>query len=147
MGNIKRYQLWKREKGPFYCYTFHGFLLLLEPLLPRYISYEGVMPIREGQEANFFLSEKTYVTAFVDGEFEGEPLRKSLQDVVLFSKEANNKLDWNEDFKGKPFRIQYAGFIEGAEETLVEDTTGATYLKVVEPVEENAMITLLKKVK
>lgn len=47
-------------------------------------------------------------------------------------KEANNKLDWNEDFKGKPFRIQYAGFIEGAEETLVEDTTGATYLKVVE---------------
>lgn len=55
-----------------------------------------------------------------------------MQDVVLFSKEANNKLDWNEDFKGKPFRIQYAGFIEGAEETLVEDTTGATYLKVVE---------------
>lgn len=51
---------------------------------------------------------------------------------MLFSKEANNKLDWNEDFKGKPFRIQYAGFIEGAEETLVEDTTGATYLKVVE---------------
>lgn len=132
MGNIKRYQLWKREKWAVLLLHLSWILIIAGAFVTRYISYEGVMPIREGQEANFFLSEKTYVTAFVDGEFEGEPLRKSLQDVVLFSKEANNKLDWNEDFKGKPFRIQYAGFIEGAEETLVEDTTGATYLKVVE---------------
>ena len=132
MGNIKRYQLWKREKWAVLLLHLSWILIIAGAFVTRYISYEGVMPIREGQEANFFLSEKTYLTAFVDGEFEGEPLRKSFQDVVLFSKEANNKLDWNEDFKGKPFRIQYAGFIEGAEETLVEDTTGATYLKVVE---------------
>ena len=45
----------------------------------RYIGYEGVMPIREGESTNKFLSEKTYLTVLVDGEHEGQALRKHLQ--------------------------------------------------------------------
>ena len=43
-------------------------LIILGAGVTRYIGYEGVMPIRENTSSNTFLSEKTYLTAIVDGE-------------------------------------------------------------------------------
>jgi hypothetical protein len=38
----------------------------------RYISYEGMMPIREGAAENQFYSDKTFLTVFVDGDYKGD---------------------------------------------------------------------------
>ena len=130
--NIKRYNLLKFSKWPVLMLHISWILIILGAFVTRYIGYEGVMPIRENLSSNSFLSEKTYLTAYVDGEVEGSLVRKKLQDNFLFSEHTNNKISWNYELKGQDFSIEYLDFIENAKEGLVEDENGKKYLKIVE---------------
>ena len=130
--NIKRYNLLKFSKWPVLMLHISWILIILGAFVTRYVGYEGVMPIRENLSSNSFLSEKTYLTAYVDGEVEGSLVRKKLQDNFLFSEHTNNKLSWNYELKGQDFSIEYLDFIENAKEGLVEDENGKKYLKIVE---------------
>ncbi|MGY5850887.1 cytochrome c biogenesis protein CcsA [Salegentibacter sp. F14] len=132
VGNIKRYQLYKREKWSSLLLHLSFILILLGAFVTRYISYEGVMPIREGETTNVFLSHKTFMTTFIDGEIEGEPRRRVLQEEVLFAPETENNYVLNTDFKGQPVKVEALDFIHGAEETLVPVEDGENYLKIVE---------------
>src|SRR5690606_12480959 len=58
LGNIKRYQLLKKEKWATLILHLAFVFILLGAFITRYISYEGVMPIREGAAENQILSEK-----------------------------------------------------------------------------------------
>ena len=132
LGNIKRYQLYKREKWSSLLLHLSFILILLGAFVTRYISYEGVMPIREGETTNVFLSEKTYLTTFIDGEIDGEPRRRVLQEAVLFAPETENNYELNTDFKGQPVTVEALEFIHGAQESLVPAEDGENYLKIVE---------------
>ena len=131
-GNIKRYRLLQWNKWPLLLLHASWILIIVGAGVTRYIGYEGVMPIREGELTNSFLTEKTYLTVFIDGEIDGEPRRKLLENDVLFSEAANNAFTWNSDFDNIPVSIRYVDFIKGAEEGLVEDPNGDVYLKIVE---------------
>ena len=130
--NIKRYNLLKFNKWPVLMLHVSWILIILGSLVTRYIGYEGVMPIRENTSSNTFLSEKTYLTILVDGEYKGEPARKKLQSDLLLSEHTNNYFKWNYDFSGQDFTIEYLDFIEDATEGLVEAKSGEKYLKIVE---------------
>ncbi|MDB4131435.1 cytochrome c biogenesis protein CcsA [Flavobacteriaceae bacterium] len=130
--NIKRYNLLKFNKWPVLMLHVSWILIILGSLVTRYIGYEGVMPIRENTSSNTFLSEKTYLTILVDGEYMGEPARKKLQSDLLLSEHTNNYFKWNYDFSGQDFTIEYLDFIEDATEGLVEAKSGEKYLKIVE---------------
>ena len=133
IGNINRYNLLKKEKWAILLLHLSWILIILGAFVTRYISFEGMMPIREGNTENVFYSDKTYLTVYVDGEINNEPKRKILEDDILVTTEAiKSNLPWNSDFNGQPFTISYAGFIEGAKEGLVEDSNGKEYLKIVE---------------
>jgi cytochrome c biogenesis factor len=55
-GNIKRYQLLKKEKWATLLLHIAFIFILLGAFITRYISYEGMMPIREGAaEIKFIL--------------------------------------------------------------------------------------------
>ena len=132
LGNIKRYRLLKWEKWPLLLLHLSWILIIVGAGVTRYIGYEGVMPIREGEASKQFLSEKTYLSVFIDGEMNGEPRRKLLEDDVLFARATNNAFSWKSDFNNIPVSISYVDFIKGAEEGLVEDVNGEMYLKIVE---------------
>lgn len=132
IGNIKRYNLHKREKWSTLLLHLAFILILIGAFITRYISYEGIMPIREGETTNKFLSEETYFTFFIDGEIDGQPRRRVLQDEVLFGPEVDNDYVLNTDFNGQPVTFELTNFIKGAEETLVPTEDGENYLKVVE---------------
>ena len=52
IGNIKRYQLHKKENWATLLLHLSFILIILGAFVTRYISYEGMMPIREGETAN-----------------------------------------------------------------------------------------------
>lgn len=132
-GNIFRYRLYRKEKWAVLLLHLSFVLILIGAFVTRYISHEGMMPIREGATENTFLSEKTFLTVYVDGEMEGEMKRKVLQEDILVTEQAiKSSLPWKTDFNGQPVKIEYAGFIDGAEEGLIEDENGEEYLKIVE---------------
>ena len=142
--NIKRYNLLKFNKWPVLMLHISWILIIVGAGVTRYIGYEGVMPIRENASSNSFLSEKTYLTAVVDGEVDGEVSRKMLKDDFLFSEHTNNDFSWNYDFKGQDFTIEYIDFIENAKEELIEDENGEKYLKIVEASKGNRHEHFLK---
>ncbi|GIM58820.1 cytochrome c biogenesis protein [Capnocytophaga canimorsus] len=137
IANIKRYNLLKRENWSVFLLHISWVFIIIGAFITRYISDEGIISLREGETADFYVSDRTYITAFVDGNYQGEGFRKTDQREVLFSKRAKNNYQWKSDFKGIPFDISYKDFIRGASEGFVEDPEGEYYLKIVETVGGN----------
>ncbi|MBQ4821313.1 cytochrome c biogenesis protein CcsA [Aquimarina sp. MMG016] len=131
-GNIFRYQLYKKEKWATLLLHLSFILIILGAFITRYISYEGVMPIREGETTSTFLSEKTYITIFLDGEIDGEPRRRIISEDLELAEATNNSFTINTDYNQQPITIQYKDYIMGAEMGLVENESGKNYLKIVE---------------
>lgn len=131
-GNMKRYQLNKKEKWATLLLHLSFILIIAGAFVTRYISFEGMMPIREGATENVFYSDKAYLTAYVDGEHEGEIRRRTFEKPLLLSPVTDNDFSIKKDFSGIPFEISYKDFILGAEEKITEDPKGKFYLKLVE---------------
>ena len=64
IGNIQRYQLYKKEKWATLTLHLSFILILIGAFVTRYISYEGMMPIREGETSSVFYSDKTLFNSF-----------------------------------------------------------------------------------
>ncbi|MCO6149304.1 cytochrome c biogenesis protein [Flavobacterium sp. NRK1] len=131
-GNIKRYSLHKKEKWATLLLHLSFIFIIAGAFVTRYISFEGMMPIREGATESRFYSDKTYLTVFVDGEHEGEMRRRTFEKNLLLSPVANNYFSMSKEFSGIPIEIEYKDFKLGAKETVVEDPKGIYYLKLVE---------------
>ena len=131
-GNIVRYKLYKREKWSSLLLHLAFIFILVGAFVTRYISYEGMMPIREGATENTFLSDKTYLTTFIDGEINGQPRRRVVENEVLLAPGASNEFSFNTDYNGQPVKLEIIDYIHGAEEGLVEDPQGENFLKIVE---------------
>ena len=132
IGNIKRYQLLKKEKWATLLLHLAFVFIIAGAFITRYISFEGMMPIREGAAENQFYSDKTFLTLFVDGEYKGEMKRRVFEKPLLLSPLTNNNFTMKGDFAGKPFEVEYQNFIMGAKEYVKPDAKGTLYLKLVE---------------
>ena len=132
LGNIKRYQLYKREKWATLILHLSFILILTGAFVTRYISYEGMMPIREGATENQFYSDKTYLTVMVDGDYKGQMRRRTFEKQLLLSPVTNNNFSLSKKFSETPFNISYKDYVMGAVETIKEDANGQLYLKLVE---------------
>ena len=133
IGNIGRYQLLSWKKWPILILHLSWILIIVGAFVTRYISYEGMMPIREGATEHRIYSDKTYLTAYVDGEINGEAKRRVLEDAILVTPEGmRGSLPWKSDFNGQPFSISFVDFIHGAEKGLIPDENGTEFLQIVE---------------
>ena len=131
-GNIKRYQLLKKEKWATLLLHLSFIFIIIGAAITRYISYEGMMPIREGATENQVYSDRTFLTLFVDGEYKGEMKRRVFEKPILLSPVANNEFSITGDFADVPFELSYENFVMGATESIKEDPKGILYLKMVE---------------
>jgi len=133
IGNIFRYKLLRKEKWVVLTLHLSWIIIIIGAFVTRYISFEGMMPIREGNTEKVFYSDKTYLTVYVDGKINGEPKRKVLEDDLIVTPEAmKSNLPWKSDFNGQPFTISYVNFIQGAKKGLIPDEKGSEFLKIVE---------------
>ena len=145
MGNIKKYNLLSKEKLSVLILHLSFIFILLGAFVTRYIGDEGVMPIRENNVSNTYLSEKTYLTVFVDGTEDGVPQRKTLKSYLLLSEHVNNDFTLNDDFYSKDFSISYDDYKENVTEGLVLDPSGERYIKLVEALDGNRQDHYIKE--
>lgn len=131
-GNIKRYQLLKKEKWATFLLHIAFVFIIVGAFITRYISYEGMMPIREGASENQIYSDKTFLTVFADGEYKGEMKRRVFEKSLLLSPVTNNDFSISGKFDETPFEVSYSKYIMGAKEVVKPDPNGTLYLKLVE---------------
>ena len=132
--NIKRYNLLSRPKFGILLMHLSWILIIIGAGVTRYIGHEGVMPIREGNTSNEFLSSDTWLTVLVDGEIDGNPLRRKLEKKLLLSEYTsfNNSFIIKNDFDKQKFEIEYLDFIENVDYSVVESESGSNFIKLVE---------------
>ncbi|NQY06687.1 MAG: cytochrome c biogenesis protein CcsA [Flavobacteriaceae bacterium] len=140
IGNIFRFRLVQQKKWSVLTLHLSFILILLGAGITRYIGFEGVMPIQEGQSNNKILSDEIYLTAWVDGDVNGNPMRRKLEKNLILSERLedgwlyNNHFKIDSDFNQQPFSIEYVSFKNGAEEVtrFKYDKEGERYLHFVE---------------
>ena len=133
-GNIFKYKLLSLKKWPVLLLHFSWIFIILGAFITRYFGYEGIMSIREGQTENTFISEKTYIQLYVDGDYliDGIPQRKKIEESVDFSPRLNNKFKTNLVYGEQDINIELVEFIAGAEKDIIPYSSGEEYLKIVE---------------
>ena len=133
-GNIFRYRLYRKEKWATLTLHIAFLLILVGAFVTRYIGYEGMMSIGEGKTEKSFLSRNVYLTTYVDGDYivNGQPQRLVRNDKTDFSPRLNNEFKVKTSYNKQPVKIELVEFISGAEEDIVMDDSGESYLKVVE---------------
>ncbi|GAB5400018.1 MAG: cytochrome c biogenesis protein CcsA [Aureisphaera sp.] len=135
VGNIFRFRLHRKEKWATLLLHLSFILIIIGAFVTRYIGYEGSMLIREGATESSFLSEKTYLDVFIDGDYkiDGVPQRRQIPLKELrLSERLNNDFVVETDYNQQPITIRYKDFISNAEEGLVASEDGEEYLKIVE---------------
>ncbi len=129
IGNIIRFRLYKREKWHSFIFHVAFLLILIGAAVTRYVSYEGQMPIREGEMSDEILTERNYLMLRVD---DGDTMKMPVYKRILFSALGGNTLHWQTDFKGRPITVDLVEFIPHAKKVFEFDDAGALHLKMVE---------------
>ncbi|MBK5214180.1 MAG: cytochrome c biogenesis protein CcsA [Flavobacteriaceae bacterium] len=135
IGNIFRYNLHKRKMWASLTLHLAFILVIFGAFVTRYIGFEGVMHIREGQTENSILSDQTYLDVFIDGDYmiDGVAQRRKLKPKKLrLSEKLNNNFTINTDYNDQPVTIKFKDYISGAIEGLTKSENGEEYLKIVE---------------
>ena len=127
-GNIFRYRLVSKEKWPLLVFHLAFLFILIGAGITRYVGYEGLMLIDEGETSNTFLSETTYVNVVIDNQKEQLTLNKP----TLFSAKTKNSWSIHRNFRDQEFSIDLVDYIPWAEKEMVEDENGSEYLLIVE---------------
>ena len=128
-GNIFRYRLYKKEKWAVLLFHVSFLLILIGAGVTRYIGYEGIMVISEGEMTNQFLSETTYLNVVID---DGKQQKPTLHKPILLSGWGTNSWNFSTDFKGQNVAVKLVDYIPWAKQEFVDDENGDEYLFVVE---------------
>lgn len=131
-GNIQRYQLYKKEKWATLILHLAFLFIIVGAFITRYISYEGMMPIRETETSNLVYSDKNFLTVFVDGEYQGSMKRRVFEKPLLLSAVTSNNYSISEKFAETPFKVELEQYIMDVKEIIKPDANGKLHLKLVE---------------
>ncbi|MCH2033341.1 MAG: cytochrome c biogenesis protein CcsA [Tenacibaculum sp.] len=133
-GNIFRYRLLRKEKWTVLMFHISFLFILIGAGITRYIGYEGMMILDEGETTNVFLSETNYLNVIIDD----NASQKSYEEKLLLSAWGKNSKDFSFVFqpnKNKPkqeINFKLVDYIPWAEEKLILDENGVEYLHFVE---------------
>ena len=132
-NNLIRFRLFRFEKIAALTFHLSFIIILLGAGITRYISYEGMMHIREGEDTNLFISDDTFLQIHID-----DRIHQYKYDKKLFLSGITNKdFSINVDFKDNNITIESIAFLPNVKDSLfvgVED--GETILQLVVPGED-----------
>ncbi|MDF0719824.1 cytochrome c biogenesis protein CcsA [Kaistella sp. PBT33-4] len=127
IGNISRYRLWKREKWPVLIFHLSFVLLFIGGAITRYISYEGIMHIREGDTSNEIVTDKHFLKIQIEDK--GDVLR--YQDIPYLMSPLNKNLKASYNFHDQKISVRTIDFVQRKKDSLVADPNGLEYLHFV----------------
>lgn len=133
-GNIFRYKLYRKEKWSVLLFHLAFLFIIIGAGITRYIGFEGMMVLDEGESSNKFLSETTYLNVIVDnGKFQ-----KTTANKLLLSAWGKNSKSFTETFQPEKnkkehlIKFNLVDYIPWAEQKFIEDSSRPKHLLLVE---------------
>ncbi|HAT3992299.1 TPA: c-type cytochrome biogenesis protein CcsB [Elizabethkingia anophelis] len=127
IGNIQRYRLLRKEKWPLLVFHLAFILIFIGGAITRYISFEGMMLIREGETSNQIVSEKQYFKIQIEDK--GDIL--NYEDVPYIMSPLHHDFNATYDFRGEKFTVKTLDYIQRKKDSLVVSENGKNYLHLV----------------
>lgn len=116
VNNLVKYRFFTLKRFTLGLFHISFLVILLGALITRYISYEGMMHIRENQSSNFILSSDNYFYAAYD--------KQHKEEKVLFSELTPKQFSAKFDVNGQKVKVKTVGYIENAERKPVPSENG-----------------------
>ena len=121
--NFVRHKMYDRQRIAVGLFHISFIIILIGAAITRYISFEGVMHIRQGESSNFILSSDDYLT-IKSGD-------QVISNTVLFSELSYKGFNEKISVDGRPVRIKSVGFIKNAIRTVIDDPLGSEMIDFV----------------
>src|SRR5665648_845221 len=115
--------MYTRKRIAFGLFHISFIIILIGAGITRFVSFEGMMHIREGQSSDFILSSDDYLEIKGGDQIVSEPVLFS----ELTAKEFNEKIVVD----GRPVRVKSVGFIKNEVRNVVEDPSGSEMIDFV----------------
>ena len=123
--NIFKYKSY-RTKPAVFLFHFAFFIIAIGALITRYIGYEGIMHIREGQTSNLMVSNVKILQVFAQNGDKNASLEKEL----YFSSMTENHLSESLEAGDKKVKVELVKYLPTASEEVVKDPNGKTMLEL-----------------
>nr|WP_317038969.1 cytochrome c biogenesis protein CcsA [Vaginella massiliensis] len=137
IANIKRYDLWSFKKLPVFVFHIAFLFIFIGGAVTRYISFEGQMPIAEGETTNEIISDKSYFKLIIDDEEQRLAYDNHEYQVTYFDrKDSTSALFYRHfegkyQFKDKLVKLKTFDYIPHALDTIVKTNSGERILELV----------------
>ncbi len=125
--NIYKYKMYKSKNLPLFIFHAGFLVILIGAAITRYIGYEGLMHIREGQKTNQMVSLKPYLQVWVKKDNKKYYFEKQ----QLISKISSNYFKYDMNIDNKKAIIEFKDFIPNVKKVLVEDKTSPAKIKMM----------------
>jgi len=117
ISNIFEHRMFRREKISVLSFHLSFIIILIGSWTTRYVSFDGIMLIREGEKSNFIYSSDPFLWMKInDGKLQYLDSRK-----LFMSEQTNNSFDLDVDFPNhkSPIKIEYVDFQKKMIDTLI----------------------------
>lgn len=121
--NFIRFRMYTRQRISVGLFHISFIVILIGAGITRYISFEGMMHIREGESSDFILSSEDYLTI--------KSGNQTVSNTVLFSELSNKSFDEKMVVDGRSIRIKSVGFIKNAVKTVTPSQNGREMIDFV----------------
>ncbi|MFN5147549.1 MAG: cytochrome c biogenesis protein CcsA [Flavobacteriia bacterium] len=130
IANIFRYNMFQREKIAMLMFHLSFIVILVGAGVTRYISFEGMMMIREGERSDVIYSADPHIWFKInDGK-----MQYSYSEKMFMSEQTSNNFDIPVEFPGhkSPIRIEYVNFRKKMVDSLViHDSIKESVLEII----------------
>ena len=117
VSNIFHYQMWKREKIAMFSFHLSFLIILLGAAITRFVSFEGLMVIKEGTSKNFIYTADPYLLVNAQ---ELETGKQTLEAWKTYLSEYTSNSFEHEIGVGKKIvKLRYLGFMSDRIDSLV----------------------------
>jgi cytochrome c-type biogenesis protein CcsB len=123
VANFIRHKLYTRKRIALGLFHISFIIILIGAGITRFISFEGIMHIREGQSSNFILSSEDFLTIKSASETVSSP--------VIFSPLSHSGFNEKIAVDGRSVQVKSVGFIKNAVRTIAEDPSGSQMIDFV----------------
>lgn len=120
IANIFKYKMYRRDKLVLFTFHVSFAVILIGAGITRYIGYEGIMSIREGETENTMLSDIAYVMV----ELRDGDTKEYTEKSVIMSPLSEKAYRDSETINGKKFRFKSVRYVPNAQEVLVRGNAG-----------------------
>jgi len=121
--NLLKYKFFTWQRFTLGLFHIAFLVILLGAAITRYISYEGVMHIRENQSSNSIISTDSYFYAAFENQ--------QKENKVLFSELAPKQFSAKFDVNGQSVKVKAVGYIENAEKKAIPSENGEPVIDFV----------------